>query len=87
MFTLPATGASRQKRSQATGCTSAKIVWMANQRARLRITPTTAAVMALRAPLGPCCLAGFQCREPHEDQRKHGQDVTQVATRPRSCRP
>ena len=70
---------SLEARSQATGCTSAKIVWMANQRARLRITPT-AAMMALSAArvasqpfLGPV--------EP-TIRGSTGQDVTQVATRP-----
>src|SRR3954471_735670 len=45
-FTLDNTGASKPNGPQRTGCTCPKMVWMANQIARLSTTPTTAAVMA-----------------------------------------
>jgi len=44
--TLKNFGASNAKGKACTGSTSRKIVWMANQIARLRMTPTTAAVIA-----------------------------------------
>jgi hypothetical protein len=40
-------GASNAKGKAYIGSTSQKIVWMANQIARLRMTPTTAAVIAV----------------------------------------
>ena len=48
--TLPITGASKASPKRATFVTSWKIVWTANQIARLRMTPTIAAVIAESAP-------------------------------------
>ena len=48
-----------------------KMVWMANQIARLRITPTTAAVMAERAPLSAAIAAnGFDIGRAEENPEK-----------------
>src|SRR5215212_10232256 len=44
--TLVNFGASNANGKACTGSTSRKIVWIANQIARLRMTPTTAAVIA-----------------------------------------
>src|SRR5215204_5989652 len=65
------------------GCTARKIEWMANQIARLRMTPTTAAVIADNAALSAlfprsCSTKGA----PRKIHRKHGVNVTQVASRP-----
>src|SRR5215212_4523845 len=46
--TLENFGASKENGKACTGSTSRKMVWMANQIARLRMTPTTAAVIAER---------------------------------------
>ena len=46
---LDRTGASKVNGQTLTGMVSAKIVWIANQRPRFRITPTTAAVIAAKA--------------------------------------
>lgn len=45
----PGTGISNRTGPKATGATSRQTTWMANQTARFRITPTTAAVTAVRA--------------------------------------
>jgi hypothetical protein len=54
-----------------------------NQIARLRMTPATAAVIADRAP--PSALLPRSCSmkgAPRKIQRKHGVNVTQVASKP-----
>src|SRR5919199_3474101 len=58
---------------------------MANQTARLRITPTTAAVIAESAALRALLPRIFSTYgAPRKIHRKHGVNVTQVASRPPS---
>jgi hypothetical protein len=83
--TLVSTGASKARGPQRNGRTSAKMVWTANQMARLRMTPTTAAVIAERAPLRAllpriCSMKGA----PRKIHRKQGAKVTHVASSPPS---
>src|SRR5690242_11203642 len=80
---LDRTGASKVSGQTLTGMVTAKIVWIANQRARFRITPTTAAVIAAKAEFNAemprrCSMKGA----PTKIQRKQGINVTQVANRP-----
>src|SRR6266487_3492377 len=67
------------------GTVSRKTVWIANQIARLRITPTTAAVMADSAALSGLLPRSFSTNgAPRKIQRKHGVKVTHVASKPPS---
>ena len=50
-LTLVGFGTSKANGKSRTSIVSRNMVWIANQTARLRITPTTAAVMADSAPL------------------------------------
>ena len=60
-------------------------MWIANQIARFKITPTTAAVMAESAALSALLPRSFSTNgAPRKIQRKHGVKVTQVASRPPS---
>ena len=60
-------------------------MWIANQTARLRITPTTAAVMADSAALSAWLPRSFSMKgAPRKIHRKHGVKVTQVASSPPS---
>src|SRR5262245_35046658 len=80
---LDRTGASKAKGQVLTGIVAPKIVWIANQRARFRITPTTAAVTAESAALSRATLRSLSMKgAPRNIQRKHGVNVTQVASNP-----
>ena len=84
-FTVASTGASKASGPQRKGRTSPKMVWTANQTARLRITPTTAAVMADKAPASALLPRRVSMNgAPRKIHRKHGMKVTQVASRPPS---
>ncbi len=59
------------------------MVWIANQIARLRMTPTTAAVITERAPLSARLPRMASMKgAPRKIQRKQGANVTQVVSRP-----
>src|SRR5688572_9545418 len=80
---LESTGASNANSQTLTGIVSPKIVCVANQSAFLRLTPTTAAVIADRAEFNAdiprrCSMNGA----PTKIQRKQGAKVTQVASKP-----
>src|SRR4029077_3620856 len=84
-FTLASLGASNDNGNMRTGTVSRKTVWIANQIARFKITPTTAAVMAESAALSGWLPRSFSTNgAPRKIQRKHGVKVTQVAKRPPS---
>jgi hypothetical protein len=55
---LDSTGISKEKPKPFSLCAWWNQVCSANQIARLRMTPTTAAVMPASAPLSACCPAG-----------------------------
>src|SRR5262249_27174313 len=80
---LDKTGATKTK-GQAPICIVApKIVWIANQRAKFRITPTTAAVTAESAAFNAATLRSLSMKgAPTNIQRKHGVNVTHVASNP-----
>src|SRR5882757_6412043 len=84
--TLENFGASNAKGKACTGSTSRKIVWIANQIARLRMTPTTAAVIAesdaVRALLPR---SASMYGPPRKIQRKHGTKVVHLASVPPSA--
>src|SRR5712671_6769962 len=84
--TLENFGASNANRKARTGSTSRKTVWMANQNARLRMTPTTAAVIAesdaVRALLPR---SASMYGPPRNIQRKHGTKVVHLASVPPSA--
>src|SRR2546422_5840717 len=83
--TLASTGASNDRPKPPTGRTSRNTVWMANQIARLRTTPTTAAVIAESAPLSALLPRKTSMKgAPRNIQRKHGVNVTHVASNPPS---
>src|SRR5712671_7567922 len=81
--TLENFGASKANRKARTGSTSRKIVWIANQIARLRMTPTTAAVIvdsdAVRALLPR---SASMYGPPRKIQRKQGTKVVHFASVP-----
>src|SRR5215210_5908378 len=68
--TLENLGASNAKGNACTGSTSRKIVWIANQIARLRMTPTTAAVRADKEAVRALLPRGFDVRPAEEDPKK-----------------
>src|SRR3954453_18967944 len=77
--TLASSGASNDDPRLPTCQVSRKTVWMANQIAGFKQTPTTAAVIADKAP----CKALLPRRAsmkgaPRKMNRKHGTKVTQV---------
>src|SRR5277367_6473035 len=79
-LTLATSGASNERLYPCTRQVARNTVWIANQIARLRITPTTAAVIADKAP--PRALLPRSCSmngAPRKIQRKHGVNVTHVA--------
>src|SRR5712675_3120769 len=82
--TLENFGASNANRKARTGSTSWNSVWMQNQTARLRMTPTTAAVMAesdaVRA-LFPRSASMYG--PPRKIQRKHGTKVVHLRSEER----
>src|SRR4051794_6666367 len=72
-FTLASIGASTESGPHAIGSTSAKTVWIANQTARFKTTPTTAAVMADSAPASAWLPRRISMKgAPRKIQRKHG---------------
>jgi hypothetical protein len=80
---LPGTGRSIDPPRTATGTTRSNITWTANQMARLRITPTTAAVIAASAPATTRLPRSTSTNgAPTRIQRKHGANVTQVVSSP-----
>ena len=81
--TLASTGASKATGPKRSGRTAAKTVCTANQIARLRMTPTTAAVIADSAALR-ARLPRIRSMKgaPRKIHRKHGVKVTQVASSP-----
>ena len=81
--TLDRTGASKAKGQVLIGTVSPKIVWIANQRAKFRIMPTTAAVTAESAAFSSTTLRSRSIKgAPTNIQRKQGVNVTQVASNP-----
>ena len=85
MSTLEKTGISNENPNDRTGQVSRNTVWSANQIDRLRITPTTAAVIAVSAPANPLLPRSVSTNgAPRKIQRKQGVKVTQVASSPPS---
>ena len=83
--TLVRTGASNESGNARTGTVWRKTVWIANQMARFRITPTTAAVMADKAAFSALLPRSFSTNgAPRKIHRKQGVKVTQVASSPPS---
>ena len=83
--TLASRGASNANGKACTGTVSRNSEWIANQSARLSTTPTTAAVMAERAPFKALLPRSTSMNgAPRKIQRKQGVKVTQVASRPPS---
>src|SRR6266403_5206921 len=75
--TLRTFGASNDNGKMRTGTVSRKTVWIANQIARFKITPTTAAVIADKAALSAVLPRSFSMNgAPRKIQRKHGVNVT-----------
>src|SRR4029077_5683757 len=80
---LDRTGASNASGQVLTWTVAPKIVWIANQIATFRITPTTAAVTAESAAFSPATLRSLSMKgAPTNIQRKQGVNVTQVASNP-----
>src|SRR5262249_32359991 len=78
-------GASNDNGNARTGTVSWKTVWIANQIARFKITPTTAAVIAESAALSAVLPRSFSTKgAPRQIQRKQGGTVTQGASKPRN---
>src|SRR5882724_10772806 len=83
--TLDSTGMSNDSPNDRTGEVSRNTVCSANQIDRLRITPTTAAVIAVNAPASPLLPRSVSTNgAPRKIQRKQGVNVTQVASKPPS---
>src|SRR5712671_664655 len=83
--TLDSTGMSNDSPNDRTGEVSRNTVCSANQIDRLRITPTTAAVIAVSAPASPLLPRRVSMKgAPRKIQRKQGVKVTQVASSPPS---
>ena len=77
------TGASNESGNACTCTVLRKTVWMANQMARFKITPTTAAVSADSAALSALFPRSFSTNgAPRKIHRKQGVNVTHVASRP-----
>src|SRR5262249_30510337 len=78
-------GASNDNGNARTGTVSRNTVWIANQMARFKTTPTTAAVMAESAALSALLPRNASTNgAPRKIQRKQGVNVTQVASKPPS---
>src|SRR5437879_6160773 len=83
--TLDKTGMSNDSPNDRTGEVSRNTVCSANQIDRLRITPTTAAVIAVSAPANPLLPRKVSMYgAPRKIQRKQGVKVTHVASSPPS---
>ena len=83
--TLDNTGMSNDSPNDRTGQVCRNTVCSANQIDRLRMTPTTAAVIAVSAPARPLLPRSLSMNgAPRKIQRKHGVNVTQVASNPPS---
>src|SRR5262249_36090676 len=83
--TLAGTGASNAIGNACTGTVARNTVWSANQHARLSMRPTTAGVMDDGAELSALLSRSVSMKgAPRKIQRKHGVNVTQVASRPPS---
>src|SRR5262249_57838990 len=81
--TLASLGASNERGNRRTGTVSRKTVWIANQIARFKITPTTAAVIADSAALRGLLPRSFSTNgAPRKIQRKHSVNVNQDASKP-----
>src|SRR5438046_7802188 len=84
-LTEASTGTSTLAPSHCTGCSSANSTCRANQTARFRITPTTAAVTAPSAAASALLARNASANgAPKKIQRKQGVKVTQVVSRPPS---
>src|SRR5262249_9922625 len=80
---LDRTGASKASGQVLTWTVAPNAVWIANQIAKFRITPTTAAVTAESAAFSPTTLRSLSMKgAPTNIQRKQGANVTQVASNP-----
>src|SRR5262249_15334640 len=74
-------GASNNSGNARTGTVWRNTLWIANQMARFKTTPTTAAVMAESAALSALLPRSVSTNgAPRKIQRKHGVNVTQVAS-------
>src|SRR5262249_8712650 len=83
--TLLKTGTSNDEGNTGTGTVALNTLWIANQAAKLRTTPTTAAVIADSAPLSARLPRNTSTNgAPRKIQRKHGMNVTHVASNPPS---
>src|SRR5262245_24146329 len=81
--TLEIYGASKASGENRTGTTSRQTKCTANQIARLSTTPTTAAVIADSAAFRLLLLRKDSMKgAPRKIHRKHGVNVTQVASKP-----
>src|SRR5262249_5168942 len=77
-LTLLHLGASKANGKARIGSTSLNTAWIANQTARFSTTPTTAAVIADRAPLSALLpLSVSMNGAPRKIHRKEGMNVTQ----------
>src|SRR5262245_5062189 len=84
-LTLLNRGASNANGKKRIGSTSLNTAWIANQTARFSTTPTTAAVIADKAPLRALLPRSASMNgAPRKIQRKEGMNVTQVASKPPS---
>src|SRR5207249_7448118 len=84
-LTLLHRGASNANGKTRTGSTALNTAWIANQTARFSTTPTTAAVIADKAPLSALLPRNVSMNgAPRKIQRKEGMKVTQVASKPPS---
>src|SRR3954468_11694618 len=85
MLADASTGTSTLAPNQLTGCSSPNSTCRANQTARLRITPTTAAVTAPSAAASALLARNASAKgAPKKIQRKQGVKVTQVVSSPPS---
>lgn len=83
--TLAKIGISKDIPKLRIGTNSRNTVWIANQIEGLRITPTTAAVIADSAPARAfVAFHEHMNGAPRKIQRKHGVNVTHVASNPPS---
>src|SRR5215468_3796412 len=81
--TLAKLGASNDNGNARMGIVARNRLWIANQIARLRTTPTTAAVIADIAPLSALLPRRTSTKgAPRKIHRKHGMKVTHVASNP-----
>src|SRR5262249_9460306 len=83
--TLVGLGASNANGKTCTGTTSRNTTWIANHTARFKTTPTTAAVIADKAPLSSLLPRSASMNgAPRNIHMKEGTNVTQVASKPPS---